>query len=117
MVEGIFDVVALTRKLNLYDNSQITVVATFGKKISRTQIYKLQSKGVRTIVLGYDGDAVEAIKKAADEMSPYFDIFIADIEDASKDWEELDSKEIYNIFSERLKTPIEYKLTKLQESK
>lgn len=117
VVEGIFDVVALTRKLNLYDNSQITVVATFGKKISRTQIYKLQSKGVRTIVLGYDGDAVEAIKKAADEMSPYFDIFIADIEDASKDWEELDFKEIYNIFSERLKTPIEYKLTKLQESK
>ena len=50
-------------------------------------------------------------------MNPYFDIFIADIEDASKDWEELDFKEIYNIFSERLKTPIEYKLTKLQESK
>lgn len=117
VVEGIFDVVALTRKLNLYDNNRITVVATFGKKISRTQIYKLQSKGVRTIVLGYDGDAVEAIKKAADEMNPYFDIFIADIEDASKDWEDLDFKETYNIFSERLKTPMEYKLTKLQELK
>ena len=72
VVEGVFDVVALTRKLNLYDNNQITVVATFGKKISRAQIYKLQSKGVRTIVLGYDGDAVEAIKKGGRRNEPVF---------------------------------------------
>lgn len=117
LVEGIFDVIALTRKLELYDNKHITVVATFGKKISRAQIYKLQSKGVRTIVLGYDGDAVDAIKKAAHEMNSYFDVFIADIEDPSKDWEDLSFEEIYHIFSERLKTPIQYKLTKLQELK
>lgn len=115
IVEGIFDVVALTRKLNLYENTGIAVVATFGKKISRTQIYKLQHKGVRTVVLGYDGDAVEAIKKAAGELNPYFDVFIADIEDADKDWEDLSYREIYHIFSECLKTPLQYKLTKLQE--
>ncbi len=114
IVEGIFDVVALTRKLDLYDNTQVAVVATFGKKISGTQIYKLQRKGVRTIVLAFDGDAVEAIKKAADELNSYFDVFIADIEDAEKDWEDLSYREIYQIFSLRLKTPIQYKLTKLQ---
>lgn len=63
IVEGVFDAIALTRKLNLYDNSQIVVVATFGKKISDVQIYKLQSKGVKTVVVGYDGDAVESIKR------------------------------------------------------
>lgn len=115
IVEGIFDVVALTRKLDLYDNTRIAVVATFGKKISRTQIYKLQHKGVRTVVLGYDGDAVEAIKKTANELNTYFDVFIADIEDRDKDWEDLSYREIYHIFSECLKTPLQYKLTKLQE--
>ena len=55
----------ITRKLNLYDNHHIAAVATFGKKISEAQIYKLQSKGVRTVVIGYDGDAVSAINTAA----------------------------------------------------
>lgn len=63
IVEGIFDVIALTRKLELYDNHHVAVVATFGKKISQVQIYKLQSKGVKTVIVGYDGDAVDAIKK------------------------------------------------------
>lgn len=66
LAEGVFDVVALTRKLELYDNPHIAAVATFGKKISDVQIYKLQSKGVRTVVIGYDGDAVEAVKRAAE---------------------------------------------------
>lgn len=115
LVEGIFDVIALTRKLDLYDNPKIAVVATFGKKISRIQIYKLQSKGVRTVIVGYDGDAVEAIRKAIDFLSPYFNVFVADIPDASKDWEDLNFSEIYHIFTERLKTALQYKLTKVQE--
>lgn len=115
IVEGIFDVVSLTRKLNLYDNEAITVVATFGKKISLVQIYKLQCKGVNSVILAYDGDAVEAIKKTANELCPYFDVLIADIPDASKDWEDLSNNEIYQIFSHGLKTPLEYKLSKIQE--
>ena len=57
LVEGVFDAIALTRKLNLYENHRIAVCATFGKKISDVQIYKLQAKDVETIVIGYDGDA------------------------------------------------------------
>lgn len=117
IVEGIFDVIALTRKLDLYDNHLIVIVATFGKKISLQQIYKLQIKGVKTIVIGYDGDAVEAIKKAADELNTYFSIFIADILDVQKDWEDLNFGEIYAILSNRLRTPVEYKLLKVQEQK
>lgn len=114
IVEGIFDVIALTRKLELYDNHHVAVVATFGKKISQVQIYKLQSKGVKTVIVGYDGDAVDAIKKASSTLNEYFDVFIADIPDATKDWEDLDFWDIYDIFSVGLKTPIQYKLTKIQ---
>lgn len=115
IVEGIFDVVALTRKLELYDSREIAVVATFGKKISNVQIYKLQSKGVKTVVLGYDGDAVEAIKQTASELANYFDVLIADIADPTKDWQDLTRAEIFEIFAHRLKTPLEYKLTKIQQ--
>lgn len=115
LVEGIFDVVAITRKLELYDNPHFVAVATFGKKVSQAQIYKLQIKGVRTVVLGFDGDAVSAIKQTATELSEYFEVFITDIADPSKDWQDLTYTEVFEIFSERLRTPLEYKLSKLQE--
>lgn len=115
IVEGIFDVIALTRKLELYDNPRVVVVATFGKKISQTQIYKLQAKGIQTVVIGYDGDAVEATKKITQELNTYFNVFIADIPEATKDWEDLTDKEIYEVFAYHIKTPIEYKISKIQQ--
>lgn len=115
IVEGIFDVVALTRKLDLYDNNNMAVVATFGKKISDVQIYKLQAKGVSSVIIAYDGDAVEVIKQTAERLTPYYRVKIADIPDPSKDWEDLSETEIREIFDNRLKSSIEYKLSKLQE--
>lgn len=114
IVEGIFDAIALTRKLNLYDNPKVAVVATFGKKISDVQAYKLQVKGVRTVVLGYDGDAVEHINKAAAKLTEYFDTFIAYIPDPEADFDSMDFWEIFDTFSLNLKTPIEYKLQTVQ---
>lgn len=113
IVEGIFDCISLTRKLELYDDHRISVVATFGKKISQTQIYKLQTKGVRTLVIGYDGDASESIKKTAKQLSEYFDVYIADIPDASADFDSMGFWEIYDVFANGIKTPIEYQLNKI----
>lgn len=110
IVEGIFDVISLTRKLDLYENNRVSVVATFGKKISDTQIYKLQSKGVRTIVIGYDSDAMDAINKAANQLNEYFDVYIAKIDSDGKDWDEMPYEDIYQTFSYNLCTPVEYKL-------
>ena len=110
IVEGVFDVISLTRKLDLYENNRVSVVATFGKKISDTQIYKLQSKGVRTIVIGYDSDAMEAINKAANQLNEYFDVYIAKIDSDGKDWDEMPYEDIYQTFSYNLCTPVEYKL-------
>lgn len=114
IVEGVFDCIALTRKLELYDNHRVAVVATFGKKISQVQIYKLQSKGVRTVVIGYDGDAVASINKAAAQLNEYFEVLIAYIADPTQDFDSMDFWDIYDVFSENLQTPTEYKLTTLQ---
>lgn len=114
LVEGVFDAIALTRKLNLYDNRRIAVVATFGKKISDVQAYKLQAKGVETVVIGYDGDASEAIKKTATKLNEFFSVFVADIPDPEKDFDSMDFWEIFDAFSTGLKTATEYKLQKIQ---
>lgn len=112
LVEGIFDVIALTRKMELYDNHRVAVVATFGKKISNIQIYKLQSKGIKTVVVAYDGDAVEVIKTVSQQLKTYFDVYIADI-DGELDFDEMNYDQIYETFAYRIKTPIEYHLNKL----
>lgn len=115
LCEGIFDVIALTRKLDLYDSTRLVPVATFGKKISQTQIYKLQSKGVRTIVIGYDTDARDSILKTANNLKDYFeDVLIANLQGNGKDWDEMDFWEIYDTFSVGLMTPREYKLKTVQ---
>ena len=114
IVEGVFDVIALTRKLELYDNHRVAVVATFGKKISDTQIYKLQEKGVETVIIGYDGDALESINTAAEKLEDYFDVYIAYIADPTADFDSMDFWDIYDAFSESLKTPLEYKLNLVQ---
>lgn len=115
LTEGIFDVVALTRSLDLYDDHSLVSVATFGKKISRTQIFKLQSKGVRQVIVGYDGDAVEATKKTLMQIGPYFDVRVADIADPTKDWEELTAAEVRAIFAHGLIRPLDYCLRKIQQ--
>lgn len=115
LTEGVFDVVALTRSLNLYDDHRTVPVATFGKKISLVQIYKLQWKGVRQVIVGYDGDAVEATKKTLTQLEPYFDVRVADIADPTKDWEELTAAEVHEIFGHGLMRPLDYRLRKIQQ--
>ena len=112
LVEGIFDAIALTRKMELYDNTSVAVVATFGKKISDIQIYKLQCKQVKKVVIAYDGDAVRTIKEIAKSLKTYFTVYIADI-NGELDFDEMSYEEIYDTFAYRLKTPIEYQIGKL----
>ena len=111
LCEGPFDVVALNRKLELYENRSIVPVATFGKKISMEQMYKLQKKGVEQVVIGYDNDAKETTSKIAMELERYFDVLIADIPDGvGKDWDEMDVEDIYDVFADNLKTIREFNL-------
>lgn len=111
LCEGPFDVVGLNRKLELYDNRHIVPVATFGKKISQEQMFKLQKKGVEQVVIGYDNDAKETTSRIAMELEKYFDVLIADIPDGvGKDWDEMDVEDIYDVFAFNLKTIREFNL-------
>ena len=113
LCEGAFDVIALNRKLELYDNKDIVPVCTFGKKISQVQMYKLQEKGVEQVVIGFDNDAKETTSQVANELEKYFDVLIADIPDGvGKDWDEMDFDDIYDIFCNNLKTIAEFNLSK-----
>jgi len=115
LLEGIFDVIGITRELNLYDNHRIVPVATFGKKISDIQIYKLQKKGVRNVILGYDPDAVEVIKKLSSQLNEYFDVFIASSLDSKKDYGDMFRDDFWETFAYNIKTPREFTLTKIQD--
>lgn len=111
LCEGCFDVIALTRKLDLYDYSPIVPVATFGKKISETQIYKLQNKGIDQVVIGYDADAKESISKVAMQLDNYFDVYIADLNmSEGKDWDEMHTEDIYDVFANHIKSVREFNL-------
>lgn len=114
ITEGVLDCIALTRKLNLYDDRSIAVVATFGKKISDVQIYKLKSKGVRDVILGYDSDATAAIIKTSQFLSDYFDVLVARIAcEDGKDWDEMSVDEVIDTFANNLYTPREYNMCTL----
>lgn len=39
---------------------------------------------MKVVVVGYDGDAVEAVKHTVDRLKPYFEVLVADIADAKK---------------------------------
>ena len=111
--EGVFDVVGLTRKLELYDNEQIQAVATFGKKISDTQLYKLQSRGVKTLILGYDQDAVDTTCRLAKDLEQYFEVYVVDVPQSweEKDFDEMSASQLYKLFSKHIKTVPEYILS------
>ena len=112
IVEGIFDVIGLYRTLSLYDNDDFIPVATFGKKISQDQIFKIQSKGVETVIIGYDSDAVEAIQNAIKRLTPYFNVMVAHIpsENGAKDFGEMEYWDVYDILSYNLLDAVEYNL-------
>lgn len=111
LTEGVFDTIAMVRKFELYENHLFVPVATFGKKISDIQIFKLQQKGVEKIVIGYDTDAHDATSKTAEKLQDYFDTYILNLQTKEgKDLDEADFWDIYDAFSTGLMTPTEFNL-------
>ena len=74
LVEGIFDKFNVDKLLKLYDGEEIKCCACFGKKISLAQIYRLQEKNIKNIIIIYDNDAIFESKKFSFELSKYFNV-------------------------------------------
>lgn len=105
VVEGLFDKISIDNYLRLHEEDDIKCVATFGKKISQFQVLKLQSKGIKNLILIYDEDAIKEMKKYSLMLNEFFNVKVGftyggDINDSSQ-------KEVFEIFS-RLKTPSEF---------
>lgn len=105
LVEGIFDKISLDNYLNLNDTNYTKCVCTFGKKISDSQIKKLQQKGVLNIILIYDYDAIIDMKKYSIELLHNFDVKVGYTFD--KDINASTKEEVFEIF-DRLKNPYEF---------
>lgn len=97
ITEGLFDAIAVTKKLNLFTDESIRAVCTFGKKISRVQINKLLAKEIRRVILLYDYDALKEIKYYAALLNEYFETRVAVALD-KKDIDECTLSEVIEVF-------------------
>ncbi|MEM6734454.1 MAG: hypothetical protein AAF620_00150 [Bacteroidota bacterium] len=117
LVEGAFDVHNLTRQLLLYDVDQLKCVCTFGKKISDEQVYWLQAKGVKQLIILFDPDATGMTKYKSKELNKYFDVLVGyiDFKDengSEKDAGDLSVEEIERVLNS-LYHPIDYGIEKV----
>lgn len=98
IVEGIFDKISCDKKLKLFDDNIVRCVCTFGKKISDVQINKLIAKGVTNIILSFDFDALNEIRRYGLELQKTFNTSVA-VSMNKKDIDECSEKEVWEIFS------------------
>ena len=98
IVEGVFDKIAVDKKLGLWDDNSVKCVCTFGKKISNTQIQKLIAKNVTNIILSWDFDALREIKNYGMELDRYFNVKVA-VSTHKKDIDECTQDEVIEVFS------------------
>ena len=98
ITEGLFDAIAVTKKLNLFADNSVRAVCTFGKKISQTQIQKLINKEIRNVILLYDYDALKEIKHYSAVLDEYFNTKVA-VALNKKDIDECSSEEVIEVFN------------------
>lgn len=98
LVEGIFDKISTDKHLDLWDSDEIKCVCTFGKKISQEQINKLKRKKILNIILLYDLDAINDMKKYGLILEKDFSTTIT-FTSGKKDIDECTKDEALAVFS------------------
>lgn len=76
LLEGVPDKITLDDILKLDEQEEIKCCATFGKKISKTQIMKLLQKGIQNVILIFDEDAIREMKKYGKILNQFFNVKI-----------------------------------------
>lgn len=112
LVEGLFDKFNVDKLLGLDDQLHVKCCATFGKKVSKYQIAKLQNKGIEKVILLYDPDAVKDSKKYATTLSKYFEVEVGFTKD--KDPGDMDYEELTYILN-NCEDPLNFGLSKIQK--
>ena len=112
LVEGVFDLFNVTRLLNLYEDEDLSVVCTFGAKISKNQISLLSHKKVENVILFFDNDVIKKIKPASFELALYFNTSIMMIEDVGIDAGDCNINQLLSAYESR-SSPIDFYLNRL----
>lgn len=73
LVEGVTDKANVDRIFSLYDGDFVKCCCTFGKDISQEQIAKLVKKGVKSVILFYDPDALQTVINKIVKLHTHFD--------------------------------------------
>ena len=110
LVEGIMDVVNITKLLN-YDD-EVVCCGTFGAKVSNTQIKKIMYKGVQNIILLYDPDVIRKIKEYSYKLLQKFNTYVGDL--GKVDPGELTYKQFCYVL-DGLYDPFEYFISKVDK--
>lgn len=108
LVEGIMDAISITKMLN-YD-SEVVCCATFGAKISDTQIKKLMHTGIENIILLYDPDVISKIKEYSYKLLQKFNTYVGDL--GKTDPDELTYKQFCYVL-DKLYNPFDYFISKI----
>lgn len=80
LVEGIFDKVNVDKQLELDTQTEIKCNATFKCACSPEQIYKWKQKGIKDIILLYDPDVIDKIKKVGYELQKHFNVRVGNVD-------------------------------------
>lgn len=114
IVEGIFDKFRIDKLLKLHEQEEVKCICTFKCAVSKEQIFKIQDKApnIETIILIYDPDVIDDIKKAAFDLQQYYPIVLVGFSESGRDPGDFIEDDIIHIF-ENLKSPTAFALTKI----
>ena len=112
LVEGIMDKRNVDKQMLLSSSDRIKCLSTFGKKVSKAQIAKLQRRGIENIIILFDPDAVNDSKKYAYELDGYFNVLVGFLKD--KDPGDLTHMELEQVM-DNLNTPLSFNVSKVHK--
>lgn len=115
LVEGLFDKKNVDDKLMLDNQEEVKCMCTWKCGCSIEQIFLLQQSGIDTVVLMYDPDVIDEIKKTAFELESYFHVWVAYNENGL-DPGDMTAEMFDDVFGS-LKTPSQFNLTKMSVRK
>ena len=112
LVEGLFKKINIDKLLALDEQEEVKCCVTFGAKISEEQILKLQLKGVESIIIMFDPDVINKIKKHAIELMMEFETVRVALHHSKSpdDFNEEDALETLGT----LQSPINFYVNKVQ---
>ena len=112
LVEGLFKKINIDRLLELDKQEEIKCCVTFGAKISEEQVLKLQLKGIESVILMFDPDVINKIKKHSLQLTSEFEsIQIGFNKDKSPD--DFNLEDLTNVL-DNLESPLNFYVKKVQ---